>query len=99
MGTGSPGTEVTDSCKLPCGCWDSNAGALKEQPKLLTSEPSFQPQDLFLYITCFCLMCVCRCPKKPEEGIGSLGVTGGFKHLRWMLRAKFTCSVRATNAL
>lgn len=24
--TRSPGTEITDSCKLPCGCWDSNLG-------------------------------------------------------------------------
>ena len=38
------GTGVTDSCELPCGCWELNPGPLEEQSVLLTAEPSFQPQ-------------------------------------------------------
>ena len=37
-----PGTGVTDSCELPCGCWELNPGALEEQAVLLTTEPSLQ---------------------------------------------------------
>ena len=37
-----PGTGVTDSCELPCGCWELNPGPLEEQPVLLTAEPSPQ---------------------------------------------------------
>lgn len=35
---------ITDSCELPCGCWESNLGPLEEQSMLLTTEPSFQLQ-------------------------------------------------------
>ena len=35
-----PGTGVTDSSELPCGCWDLNPGSLEEQSMLLTAEPS-----------------------------------------------------------
>jgi hypothetical protein len=38
------GTGVTDSCELPCGCWEWNLAPLKEWPMLLTTEPSLQPQ-------------------------------------------------------
>jgi hypothetical protein len=27
---GSPGTGVTDSCELQCGCWELNLGLLEE---------------------------------------------------------------------
>ena len=47
-GVQSHGTGATDSCKLPCGCWDLNPGPLEEQPVLLTTEPSLQLQkELF----------------------------------------------------
>ena len=39
-----PGTGITDSCKLPCGCWELNQVPLKEQPMVLTAEPSLQFQ-------------------------------------------------------
>ena len=47
-GVGSPGTRVTNSCELPCGCWELNPGPLQEQQVFLTTEPSLQPlfQDL-----------------------------------------------------
>ena len=46
-GVGSPGTGVTDSCELPCGCWESNPHSLKEQPVLSTAEPPLQaPQTI-----------------------------------------------------
>jgi hypothetical protein len=35
-----------DSCELSCGCWELNLGRLDEQPVLLTSELSLQPQYL-----------------------------------------------------
>jgi hypothetical protein len=42
----SPGTGVTDSCKLPRGWWERNLDPLQEQPVLLAPEPFLQP--LFL---------------------------------------------------
>jgi hypothetical protein len=42
---GSPAIGVTDSCELPCGCWELNPSSLEEQPGLLTTEPSLQPQS------------------------------------------------------
>ncbi|KAL6073969.1 hypothetical protein STEG23_020461, partial [Scotinomys teguina] len=39
----SPGTGVTDSFKLPYGCWALNLVPLEEKPVLLTAEPSLQP--------------------------------------------------------
>jgi hypothetical protein len=32
-----PRTEVTDSCELPCECWELNLGPLQEQPLTLKS--------------------------------------------------------------
>jgi hypothetical protein len=31
---------VTDTCELPCGCWELDLGPLEEQSVLLTTEPS-----------------------------------------------------------
>jgi hypothetical protein len=42
-GVGSAGMGVTDSCELPCGCWELNPCLLEEQPVLLITEPSLQP--------------------------------------------------------
>ena len=42
-GVRSPGTGFSDSCELPCGCWELNPGPLEEQSVLLTAEPSLQP--------------------------------------------------------
>jgi len=33
-GVRSPGTGATDSCELPCGCWELNPGPLEEHPVL-----------------------------------------------------------------
>jgi len=49
VNVGSTRTGVTDSCELPCGCWDSNSGPLEEQVILFIS-PSLQ---LSLSIICF----------------------------------------------
>jgi hypothetical protein len=38
----SPGTGVTDSYELPCGCWEFNLDFSKGQPVLVTTEPSLQ---------------------------------------------------------
>jgi hypothetical protein len=35
---------MTDGCEPLCGCWEWNSGPLEEQPVLLTTEPSLQPQ-------------------------------------------------------
>ena len=48
-GVRSPGTRITDSCELPCGCWDLNIGPLEEQPMFLITEPSLQPCDVFFW--------------------------------------------------
>ena len=44
-GIGFPGTEVTDDCDPPCGCWESNPDPLGMEPVLLISEPSVQHLD------------------------------------------------------
>ena len=41
-GVRTPGAEVTDSCELPCGCWESNQNTLEGQPVLLPAEPALQ---------------------------------------------------------
>jgi hypothetical protein len=47
-GVGSPGNGVTDSCELPCGCWEMNLSPMDEQLMLLTAGPSVSPTTLFL---------------------------------------------------
>ncbi|XP_050003558.1 adiponectin receptor protein 1 [Alexandromys fortis] len=47
----SPATGSSDSCELPCGCWELNPGPLEEQSVLLTTEPSLQPHKMS------CLFC------------------------------------------
>ena len=44
----SPGTGSSDSCELPCGCWELNPGPLEEQSVLLTAEPFLQPPHVAL---------------------------------------------------
>jgi hypothetical protein len=34
---------LTDSCGLPCSCWELNSGPLEEQPELLTAQPPCHP--------------------------------------------------------
>jgi hypothetical protein len=51
-----PGTGVADINEPPCGCWEMNSGLLEEQPVLLTTEPSLQPDTLFsmsIFSPCF----------------------------------------------
>ena len=59
----SLGLEVgaTDSCKLPCGCWELNLAPLEEQPVLLTTKPSLQAKhiNLLLYSSAFVCLHVC----------------------------------------
>uniref|UniRef100_A0A8C2N3Q8 E3 ubiquitin-protein ligase n=1 Tax=Cricetulus griseus TaxID=10029 RepID=A0A8C2N3Q8_CRIGR len=38
-GVGSPGSDGTDGCEPPCGCWELNPGSLEEDHLLLTTEP------------------------------------------------------------
>jgi hypothetical protein len=40
----SPGTGVTDSCELPCRCWELKPGPLEAQSVLLTVDSSLQLQ-------------------------------------------------------
>lgn len=39
---GSSENRIRDDCKAPCGLWEKNAGPLKEQQVLLTTNPSLQ---------------------------------------------------------
>ena len=41
-----PRTCSWDGCESLCECQESNLGSLKEQPVLLTAEPSLQPPCL-----------------------------------------------------
>jgi hypothetical protein len=40
---------ITDGCEPPYGCWELNSGPLEEQSMLLTTGPSLQPLNIFLY--------------------------------------------------
>lgn len=44
-GPRAPGTGVTESCKPPCRCWESNQGPVEEQSGFITAEPC-EPQVL-----------------------------------------------------
>ncbi|XP_013201846.1 E3 ubiquitin-protein ligase NEDD4 isoform X1 [Microtus ochrogaster] len=44
-GVGSPGSEATDGCEPPCGCWELNPGSLEEDHLLLSDEPYLQPHN------------------------------------------------------
>lgn len=37
-------------CKLPCGCWEWNAGPLEEQPVLITAESLSSPFPLLFMV-------------------------------------------------
>jgi hypothetical protein len=39
------GNGVINSCQPSCGCWELNLGPLEEQPVLLTTESSLQPEN------------------------------------------------------
>jgi cbb3-type cytochrome oxidase subunit 3 len=41
---------IADGCAPPCGCWELNSGPLEEQPVLLTTEPSLQPNHFHVTI-------------------------------------------------
>lgn len=41
-GIRSPGTEIRDSCELPCGILESNLDPFDKQLVLLIAEPSLQ---------------------------------------------------------
>jgi hypothetical protein len=60
-GLRSPGTEVTDSCEPPCGCWELNPDPLEEQPMPLRSVPFLQPH--------FLLSVQFRIPNSWNEGV------------------------------
>jgi hypothetical protein len=46
-----PRNGITDSCELPCGCWELDLSPLEEQPVLFTAELYLQPPDyFFLYL-------------------------------------------------
>lgn len=38
-GGGSPGSDVTDTCEPPCGCWELNPNSLEEEHVLFTADP------------------------------------------------------------
>lgn len=38
-GGGSPGSDVTDTCDPPCGCWEMNPNSLEEEHVLFTADP------------------------------------------------------------
>jgi hypothetical protein len=44
-GIESLGVGVTDGFEPSYGFWEPNSGPLEEQQMLLTTKPSFQPQD------------------------------------------------------
>ena len=50
IGVRAPGNGVTDSCELPCGCWDLNPGPLGEQPVRLTAESSLQLPIIIFHV-------------------------------------------------
>ena len=56
---------ASDSCELPCGCWELNLGPSEEQWVLLTTEPALQPPTLLFFQGFFCVAFLCgpgTCP-------------------------------------
>lgn len=47
-GGGSPGSDVTDTCEPPCGCWELNPNSLEEEHVLFTADPYLE-----LHNVCF----------------------------------------------
>ena len=39
---------IIDGREPPCGCWELNSVLLENQPVLLTTKPSLQPQEITL---------------------------------------------------
>lgn len=52
-------TGVTNSCKLPCECWELNLSPLVEQPVLLITKPF--PSFLFFINFLFLSLYICIC--------------------------------------
>lgn len=48
-----PWNVIKDACELLRRCWEQNLSPLKKQQVLSTMEPSFQPQDSFLWLDSF----------------------------------------------
>lgn len=44
-------TGVTGCCKIPYGCWETSPHPLEEQPMLITTGPSHQPQNPLSFIS------------------------------------------------
>ena len=45
------GTEDTEGCEQPCGCWELNLCLLEKQPGLLAAEPSLKSVHPFTFKT------------------------------------------------
>lgn len=73
----SPSIRVTDGCELPCGCWESNWGPLKEHV-LSSTVPTLQPLNHTLKlhtVTKINKMTEKSCIFTPvEHAIGRLGL-------------------------
>lgn len=57
----SHGTEVTYTCKPPCGYWDPNLNPRDEQQVLLTAKPSLWLQRFIYYLGTSVCTCACEC--------------------------------------
>ena len=80
-GVRTPGTGSSDSCELPCGCWELNPGPQEEQSVLLTTDPSLQPlrtmftgrsyclilHSIFLHVLIWCLSHCCIAVKNLHD--------------------------------
>ena len=58
-GGGSPGSDVTDTCEPPCGCWELNPNSLEEEHVLFTADPYLELHNVclnsYLCVWVFCL--------------------------------------------
>lgn len=66
-GANSPGTGITESSELPCGCWQLKLGPLEEQPVFLTSEPAPSTMPSFKSLKCKPGMVVYICNLSTQE--------------------------------
>lgn len=68
------GAGIIDGCELSDMTLGANLSLLEEHYALLNTEPSLCPLFLILYVSlCLCMGSTreCRCPGRPEEGLGS----------------------------
>ena len=63
---------ITDGCEPLCGCWELNSEPLEEQSVLLTTEPFYSPQNLFVCL--FVCLFVYSCHQRYNDNVSPTNI-------------------------